>query len=168
MMRTIKIIILLSLTVFSFACEDPYANVSSDDVYDGKPIVMLNSEAATIRLSVHSGNNSDKAGVFVDSLTLSHTLNYDIKVTLEFVMTASYGELGKNFIFNKEVVIKAGQYYGNYQVEAISIPLEDIVLYKLAVQIKEVDSDDVIAGLYGIQIENEERQKQIKVYSFQN
>ena len=153
-MRNILIIIILALV---WACRKPYENVNGDTVYDGKPVVMLSSESANIKIGT----------VFVDSLELSSTITQDLKVTLEFVGKSSFGKLGDNFVFEETVVIKAGKYYGNFNVEAVEIPDVNTSLYKLAIRIKDVDNPNVISGLYGIQIEGEDREKRIKVYSFQ-
>ena len=161
--------IALFLLVMLFAsCENPYEHVSEDKYYTGNPFVSLSSEQAAIRLSVNeSTNHSLQAGEFKDSLILSHTLDQTILVTLEIVNEATQGTIDEHFAFQQTVMIEAGQNYGSFTVNALNIPEDEVSQYKLAIRIKEVDNEQIIAGLYGTKKENEPRQKRFKTYSFQ-
>ncbi|PWD97936.1 hypothetical protein [Marinilabilia rubra] len=161
------IIILLLAYVF-VGCENPYELVKESKVYKENPLVSLSSEQAVIHLGVdETGNHTPEAGVFKDSLVLSHVLDHDINVTLELVEDETFGEVETHFSFQKEVTIKAGQNYGTYKVQALNVPVEAISKYKLSIRIKEVDDDNIIAGLYGVKKENEDRKKRFKTYSYQ-
>ena len=150
------------------ACENPYDNVSDAKYYQGDPFVSLSSEQAAIRLGVNENNNhTDQPGVFQDSLVLSQVLDHDIMVTLEVVDQETLGEVGIHFTFKEQVSIQAGKNYGSYWVRALDIPADELSKYKLSIRIKAVDDQGIIAGLYGIKKENEERQKRFKTYSFQ-
>ena len=165
-MKNLFVIILMVLAVTS--CEDHYENVKDPKHYTGDPFVSLNSERAVISLEVNKPvNNTWQAGVYKDKLVLSHPLDHDISVTLEVVNEETFGSLDTNFEFQQTVVIEAGDNYGSYTISALSIPEKEISKYKLAIRIKEVDDPLVIAGLYGIKKENEERKKRFKTYSFQ-
>ncbi|WP_027471477.1 hypothetical protein [Saccharicrinis fermentans] len=165
-----KYILILLLGIGTLeACENPYEEVSKSKTYAGDPFVSLSSEQATIKLGVsESSNHTMEAGVFKDSLVLSHVLEDDLYVELEMVEDESLGDLDTHFTFQEIVYIAAGTNYGYFDVSGLDIPEDDISKYKLALRIKEVNIEGVIAGLYGIKKENEERQKRFKAYSFQN
>ncbi len=149
------------------SCENPYDNVSDPKHYTGAPFVSLDSEQAVIDLNVNQpDNHSWEAGVYKDKLILSHALDHDITVTLEIVDEETTGAVGTNFEFQETVVITAGETFGSFKISALTIADADISKYKLAIRIKEVDTPNVIAGLYGIKKENEERKKRFKTYSF--
>lgn len=160
--------ILLVLVCGLIACEKPYENVSVDKRYKGQPFVSLSSEQASINLGIDQGNNqSIEEGVFRDSLVLSHVLEEDLTVLLEMVDVESVGQQEINFSFQHTVTIEAGQNYGSFNVRALELKESELSQYKLAIRIKEVDNENVIAGLYGAKKENEEREKRFKTYSFQ-
>ncbi len=162
------IILFLLIGVFA-ACENPYENVSEDKQYNGDPFVCLSSEQASIHLQINENNNEvTQEGIFKDSLILSHVLDHDLRVTLEMVEEESYGEINTNYSFQNTVNIEAGNNFGVFYVKGLSIPVDEISRYKLAVRIKSVDNENVIAGLYGIKKDNEARQKRFKTYSFQH
>lgn len=163
-----KIIYPLSLAtmLLLFSCQGRYENVTGSAVYSGDPYVMLSSTSASIYIDVNTSNNSELAGVFVDSLILSHPLSYDLVVTLATYDKNTLGTLGTNFTFQREVTIAAGERYGSYQVEALDITADQVNDYQLAIMIESTDSDSVIAGLNGIKYENEDRQKRNKIYNF--
>jgi len=163
-----KIVVVLVLVCSIVACENPYENVLDNKYYDGDPFVSLSSEQAVIRLGTGQANNQpNQVGMYKDSLVLSHKLDHDISVTLELVDYGTYGDLDINFSFQKEVIIKAGDNYGAYLVQALELSEEEMSKYKLAIRIMGVDDQQVIAGFYGIKKENEERKKRLKTYSFQ-
>lgn len=150
------------------ACENPYDLVSESKAYKGDPFVSLSSEQAAIRLGVNeNSNHTQQAGGFKDSLVLSHVLNHDLTVTLEVVEEETHGDVDEHFSFQNTVMIEAGKNYGTFMVNALNVPVEEISKYKLSIRIKEVDDEQVIAGLYGAKKENEERKKRFKTYSFQ-
>lgn len=161
--------VILLLMVLAFAaCENPYDLVSESKVYSNNPFVSLSSEDAAIRMDVNqAANHTLQAGVFKDSLILSHALDHDLTVTLELVEAGTRGDLEQHFRFQNTVIIPAGTNFGTYLVTALNVPLSDISKYKLAIRIKEVDDAGVIAGMYGTKKENEERKKRFKTYSFQ-
>jgi hypothetical protein len=131
--------------------------------------VSLSSEQAVVRQGINVVNNhSDQAGVYRDSLVLSHKLEHDIAVTLEWVDEETNGEVDTNFNFQSVVNIKAGDNYGYYTVSALELKQAHINTYRLAIQIKEVDDPHIIAGLYGSKKENQARPKRFKTYTFQN
>ena len=165
-----KYIVILLLGIGTLgACENPYEEVSKSKTYAGDPFVSLSSEQATIKLGVNeSSNHTLEAGVFQDSLVLSHVLEDDLYVELEMVAEESLGELDTHFSFQQTVYIAAGTNYGYFDVSGLDIPEDYISKYKLALRIKEVDIEGLIAGLYGIKKDNEVRQKRFKTYSFQN
>ncbi len=165
-----KNLVLVLVMVWSLvSCEDPYENISDDKTYKGNPFVSLSSEQASVNLGIHSGNNQiNSAGVFKDSIVLSHVLENDITVSLQVVDEETFGDENVNFSFQHSVTIEAGNNYGSYTIEALDIPIEDISKYKLAIRIISVDDEHVIAGLYGVKKENEDRQKRYKIYSFRN
>ncbi len=148
------------------SCESPYDNVTGGAVYSGDPYVMLSSEASSIHLEVNSSNNSDQAGLFIDSLVLSHTLDHDLIVTLECYENNTFGEVDTNFRFQREVTIPAGENFGSFYVEALDIDAAQASSYKLSIYIDSCDNDQVIAGINGIKYENQEREKRNKTYSF--
>ncbi len=156
-------ILVLSIWVLA-ACEDPYENVSSDKSYDGSPFVSLSSESASIHMSA---TREQEAGIFKDSIALSHVLTQDLLVTLEYVAEESYGTLNTNYAYQETVLIEAGENYGYFEVQGIDIPLDEMSKYKLSIRISEVNNDNVIAGMYGAKKENEAREKRFKTYSFQ-
>jgi len=164
-----NIVLILIVACLFVACEDPYDNVSESKIYHGNPFVSLSSEQAAIDLGVNESNNhTQQAGVFVDSLILSHVLYNDLTVYLEIVDEESNGQLENHFSFQQTVTIQAGSNYGTYTVSGLNLQVDELSNYKLAVRIKSVDNEQVIAGLYGTKKENEERQKRFKTYSFQN
>ena len=151
------------------SCENPYDEVSESKKYTGNPFVSLSSEQAVVNIGINANNNHTiEDGVFKDSLVLSHTLDYDINIVLEVVGEETQGDVETNFSFQDMVTIPAGNNYGEFYVSALTIPNDEISKYKLAIRIKEVDTELVVAGLYGAKKENEERQKRFKTYSFQN
>ncbi|SMO38942.1 hypothetical protein SAMN06265379_101436 [Saccharicrinis carchari] len=161
------VIVLFALWVFA-SCENPYENVSEEKYYKGYPFVSLSSEQSAVRLGVHeSTNQTMQAGVFKDSLVLSSTINEDLVVYLEMVDEETQGVLNDNFTFQEKVTIRAGHNYGSFTVSALNLPQDEVSKFKLTIRIKEVDKEQVIAGLYGIKKENEARQKRFKTYSFQ-
>lgn len=163
-----KIIFVLFVIWGFFSCENPYENVSQPKHYNGDPFVSLSSEQAIVRLGVdESINNTKEAGVYKDSLVLSQKLNRDIIVTLELVAEETEGEVNTNFSFQQQVTIKADNYFGSYTATALTLPDDELSKYKLAIRIKEVNDKDVIAGLYGLKKENEDRKKRFKTFSFQ-
>ncbi|MFI3281181.1 MAG: hypothetical protein R3Y44_04305 [Rikenellaceae bacterium] len=158
--------ILALLFAFATSCENPYENVKGGAVYSGDPFVMLSGEETSVNLGVSSSNYSDEPGLFIDSLILSHPLDYDLRVTLETYDGNTFGDVGTNFRFQSEVLIEAGSYYGYFEVEALDIDAADALSYKLALKITATDSDSVIAGLNGIKYENADRLKRYKTYTF--
>nr|WP_321451316.1 hypothetical protein [uncultured Carboxylicivirga sp.] len=164
-----NVVLVLAMMWCLVSCEHPYENITADKTYNGNPFVSLSSEQASVNIGIDAGNNqTDKAGVFKDSLVLSHVLDEDLSVLLEIVDEETIGKEDVNFRFQYKVVIEAGKNYGAYTVEALDILLKDISEYKLSIRIAAVDNDNVIAGMYGAKKENEERQKRFKTYSFQN
>jgi hypothetical protein len=160
-------VILLLVWVF-VSCENPYENVSEDKQYTGNPFVSLSSEQASVDMGINQNNNQSlQAGVFKDSIVLSHVLDTDLTVMLERVEDESFGEVGTHFDFQDTLTIKSGENYGVFYVSGLSIAVDEISKYKLAVRIKEVDNENVIGGLYGVKKENEPREKRFKTYSFQ-
>lgn len=150
------------------SCEKPYELVSEEKHYDGAPFVSLSSEQALIRLGINEGvNNTPEAGLFRDSIILSHKLDYPITVFLDVVTTETHGNLNTHFSFQQEVTINSGDNYGSFTVLAGEIPQNEISKYKLTIHISKCDNPDIIAGMYGIKKENEDRQKRFKSYSFQ-
>ncbi len=165
-MKNIVIVFIIGLTLG--ACDNPYDLVSESKIYNGNPFVMLSSEQAAIRLGINeNSNHTSLPGIFKDSLVLSHKLDHDLTVVLEFVSEESFGALNEQFSFQEVVIIDAGQNYGAYTVHALNIPVSSISKYKLSVRIKSTDDEKVIAGLFGAKKENEERKKRFKTYSFQ-
>lgn len=163
----IRNIFVLAFVVLGFvACDDPYENVSQPKHYTGNPFVSLSSEQAAISLGVKSSNHTAQAGVFKDSLILSHAQENDLKVQLELVATETQGDIDVNFSFQKEVSIEAGKNFGSYTVRVLDLPANDLSRYKLSIRIKETNNPEVIAGLYGAKRKNEARQKRFKTYSF--
>lgn len=164
-----KNIVAVIVLVWAFvACENPYENVSEAKFYNGNPFVSLSSEQAAIRLGVNQrSNHTSQAGVFKDSLVLSHALDHDITVTLEMVARETFGDMDTHFTFQEAVRIEAGKNYGSYTVSALSVPTDEVSRFKLSIRIKEVDDEQIIAGLYGTKKENEARKKRFKTYSFQ-
>lgn len=161
------VILLLMIWVFA-ACENPYENVSEAKEYKGNPFVSLSSEQASIHLGTNeNSNHTTQAGVFKDSLVLSHVLDFDLTVIFEMVVEESFGEVETHYSFQNTVTIESGHNYGVYYVRGLNIPVDEISKYKLAIRIQEVDNENVIAGLYGAKKENEEREKRFKTYSFQ-
>lgn len=151
-----------------FSCENPYENVSEPKHYNGDPFVSLSSEQAIVRLGVNEAlNNTKEAGVYRDSLLLSQKLDRDIIVTLEWVAEETQGEVETNFSFQQQVIIKADTNFGNFTTTALTLPENELSKYKLAIRIKEVNDEHVIAGLYGLKKENEDRKKRFKTFSFQ-
>ncbi|MCT4586745.1 MAG: hypothetical protein N4A71_02900 [Carboxylicivirga sp.] len=165
-MKNFVIVFLIGFGLW--ACENPYENVSDPKYYDDDPFVSLSSEQAVVRMGLdEEHNHSSIPGVYRDSLVLSHKLDHDINVTLEWVQEETNGEVGTNFSFQKVVSIDAGQNYGHYNVTGLDFADGNINSYKLAVRIKGVDDQNVIAGLYGSKKENQARPKRFKTYSFQ-
>jgi len=163
-----KSFVLIIIAFIFLACENPYELVSEDKNYKGNPFVSLSSEQASIRLGINEGaNNSPMAGVFKDSIVLSNPLNDALVVWLEFDNQESQGILDTHFSFQEQVIIEAGASYGTFLVSAEEISEEDMSSIKLAIKIADVDNENVIAGMYGIKKENEDRKKRIKVYTFQ-
>ncbi len=163
-----NIIVLFLLVMLFVSCENPYEHVSEEKYYTGNPFVSLSSEQAAIRLGVNENtNHSLQAGVFKDSLILSHAIDRTIMVSLEIVNEATQGTINEHFAFQETVMIEAGQNYGSFTVSALNVPENEVSRYKLAIRIKKVDDEQIIAGLYGAKKENEPRQKRFKTYSFQ-
>ncbi|MBI9062019.1 MAG: hypothetical protein JEZ14_08510 [Marinilabiliaceae bacterium] len=164
-----KNIVALAVLVCAFvSCDNPYENVKEAKYYTGNPFVSLSSEQAVIRQGLDPDRNHTlQAGVFKDSLVLSHTLDHALTVTLELVDEATRGNVEEHFSFQETVTIQAGENYGNFTVSALEIPQEEVSKYKLSIHIKSVDDEQVIAGLYGAKKENEARKKRFKTYSFQ-
>ncbi|MCG8579457.1 MAG: hypothetical protein MI866_06050 [Bacteroidales bacterium] len=166
-MKYIVLILLIGCGLLS--CENPYDNVSAPKYYHDDPLVSLSSEQAVVRKGINVINNhTSQAGVYRDSLVLSHKLEHDIVVTLELVDEETNGEVDTNFSFQSVVTIKAGYNYGQYTVSALELEQEQINTYRLAIRIKEVDDPGIIAGLYGSKKENQARPKRFKTYVFQN
>ncbi len=157
-------VVLMVLVLAFVSCDNPYDNIKEAKYYTGNPFVSLSSEQAVIRQEV---NQTQQAGVFKDSLLLSHVLDHALTVSLEVVDAATSGTVDEHFTFQETVTIEAGNNYGDFTVSALDIPQEEVSKFKLAIRIKAVDDANVIAGLYGIKKENEARQKRFKTYSFQ-
>lgn len=164
-----KNIVALVLLVGAFvSCDNPYENVKEAKYYTGNPFVSLSSEQAVIQQGLNPDRNqTQQAGVFKDSLVLSHALDHDLTVTLELVDEATRGSIDEHFAFQETVTIQAGKNYGSFLVSALEISQEEVSKLKLAIRIKAVDDEQVIAGLYGAKKENEARKKRFKTYSFQ-
>lgn len=168
MKQNINIVIFILMVWGLGACENPYDQVSEEKYYSGNPFVSLSSEQAAIRLGISKNNNQiEESGVFKDSLVLSHKLDHDITVFLEIVDEESLGNIDEHYAFEDRVVIEVGHYYGSFTVRNLGVPEDEVSKYKLSIRIKEVNDEQVIAGLYGIKKENEERKKRFKTYSFQ-
>ncbi len=156
----------VTLITLTTSCENPYENVTGDAVYSGDPFVMLSSEEASIYIEQSDKNNSDEPGLFIDSLVLSHPLEQDLVVKLTTYSKNTFGEVGTNFRYQSEVTIDAGARAGYFEVEAIDIDATTASSMQLAIVIESCDNPNVIAGLNGIKLENEDRQKRNKVYTF--
>ncbi len=167
-MKTILRIITLAIIfpLLGSSCQNQYEKVTSGAIYSGNPYVMLSSETASISLSASNSNNSTTPGLFVDSLVLSHKLDYDLVVTLETNQKNTNGSVGTNFRYQNEVTINAGSHFGKFEVEVLDIDPADAKNYSLSIIIQSTNSDSVIAGLNGIKYENADRQKRNKTYSF--
>ncbi len=158
--------IAMGLAMGFTACTDRYDNIPLDKSYKGAAFVSMSGEEGVVYMN--ESRNGDPEGVTTDSLALSHVLDHDVRIQLEFVAANSLGEVGKEFDFQKEVEIKAGQSYGRFTVSGLTISDEQAQDLKLAISIKSTDDPTIIAGLYGRKKALAERERFYKTFSFKN